>query len=307
MFRFSKDQQVMNIGGVRIGGQPGEYPTALAGTIFYHGQAMVKDPEKGIFDRRFAEDLIRRQSELSDETGNPAIVHIFARSIEAFSRYLDFVEACWDGPIIADSSEAETRAGIVELLSEIGYADLAIYNSLGAATTPAEAEALLNGDLDSAILLAYNPVRSDPEGSLDLLENGGGIKDKGLIPFAREAGLINLLIDPGVVPLGSGAGRALRFTVMAKARLGLPVGSGMHNAVSSWHWLKGRERTARHCCDAASAALQQLAGGDYLLYGPIERAETVFPVAAMADIMVAEAVRDLDVVSTEDHPIHRLV
>ena len=53
--------------------------------------------------------------------------------------------------------------------------------------------------------------------------------------------------------------------------------------------------------------MQLLAAGDFLLYGPIENAEFIFPVAAMADILIAEAVRDLDICPVEVHPLHRLV
>ena len=34
MFRFEKEQLVIDIAGVKMGGQPGEYPTVLAGTIY---------------------------------------------------------------------------------------------------------------------------------------------------------------------------------------------------------------------------------------------------------------------------------
>jgi tetrahydromethanopterin S-methyltransferase subunit H len=120
-------------------------------------------------------------------------------------------------------------------------------------------------------------------------------------------GMRNLLIDPAVLPLGSGAGSALRFSVAAKARLGLPVGSGIHNAVTSWLWLRKKEMAIRTGCDAAAGAMQLLAGADFLLYGPIESAEIVFPAAAMADILIAEAVRDLEIAPGEGHPLLRLV
>lgn len=34
MFKFDKEQTVFDFGGVKMGGQPGEYPTVLCGTIF---------------------------------------------------------------------------------------------------------------------------------------------------------------------------------------------------------------------------------------------------------------------------------
>ena len=110
------------------------------------------------------------------------------------------------------------------------------------------------------------------------------------------------------MPLGSGAGNALRFSVVAKARLGLPVGSDIQpNAVSSWPWLRGEGPTARKGCDAAGRRQQLLAGADFLLYGPIENADLIFPAAAMADILIAEAVADLDIWPAAEHPLHRLV
>jgi len=44
-----------------------------------------------------------------------------------------------------------------------------------------------------------------------------------------------------------------------------------------------------------------------LLYGPIESAKFIFPAAAMADIMIAEAVRDLEIEPALEHPLRRLV
>ena len=45
--------------------------------------------------RAQAEDLIDRQRALSEETGNPAVLHLYARTPEAFDRYLDFIEGAF--------------------------------------------------------------------------------------------------------------------------------------------------------------------------------------------------------------------
>jgi tetrahydromethanopterin S-methyltransferase subunit H len=307
LFRFAKEQSVVNIAGVKLGGQPGEFPTVLAGTIFYQGHKIVQDEDLGHFDRLKAEKLVVRQAELSQETGNPAVLHVYSRTTKAFERYLAFVEEVWPGPFIIDSADPGVRAAVAGLVSELGYADKAIYNSISLATNSSEEKAIRDSEIDSAILLAYNPAEPGVDGSIKVLETGGSVREKGLIPLARDLGIVNLLIDPGVVPLGSGAGAALRFSVVAKAKYGLPVGSGIHNAVSSWPWLKGRGLQDKRCCDAAATAMQQLSGGDFLLYGPIENADFIFPVAAMADIMIAEAVRDLDIWPAAGHPVHRLV
>jgi len=197
MFRFSREQSVVNIGGVKIGGQPGELPTALCGTIFYQGQRILQDDEKGLFDHARAERLIARQAELAEETGCPAVLHIYARSIQAVERYLDFSDGVWSGPLIIDSADSATRAGAAQMATELGYADRTVYNSLSLATEEEEAEAIRESDIDSAIILAYNPADPGVDGSLAVLETGGRVMEEGLLPKAAELGLANLLIDPG--------------------------------------------------------------------------------------------------------------
>jgi len=307
VFRFKREQSVVNVGGIKLGGQPGENATVLCGTIFYQGHKIVQDEEQGAFDRAAAERLIARQAELSEETGTPAVLHLYARTIEALERYLAFADLTWAGPIIVDSADAAVRAGAAALVSELGYADKTIYNSISVATSRMEAQAIKESEVDSAILLAYNPTDCRVDGMLQVLEGGAAMAEKGLIPLAEDLGITNKLIDPGVVPMGSGAGASLRFSTVAKAKLALPVGSGIHNAVSAWPWLRQKDKATKKCCDGAASAMQILAAGDFLLYGPIENAEFIFPAAAMADILVAEAVRDLDNEPAANHPIHRLV
>src|SRR5690606_37934865 len=237
MFHFKNEQSIVNVAGVRFGGQPGSLPTVLCGTIFYQGQGIVEDDERGRFDHAAAESLVIRQAELSEETGCPFVLHVYARTVPSLLKYLDFIEGLWSGPFIIDSAERSTRSAALSVLSELGYADKAIFNSISIATDEAEARALLENEVDSAIILAYNPGEPGVEGAMQILENGGLVREEGLIPLAKRLGISNILIDPGVVPMGSGSGSALRFSVVAKSRLGLPVGSGIHNAVSSWQWL----------------------------------------------------------------------
>lgn len=83
MFKFETPQKIYEIGGIRIGGQPGELPATLIGSIFYQGHKIVEDPKKGVFDRARAEELIVKQDELSDLTGNPCMLDVVCTSIEA--------------------------------------------------------------------------------------------------------------------------------------------------------------------------------------------------------------------------------
>lgn len=47
MFKFQKEQEIANIAGIKVGGQPGELPTVLAGTIFFIiSMRLSKMPQK---------------------------------------------------------------------------------------------------------------------------------------------------------------------------------------------------------------------------------------------------------------------
>jgi len=46
VFKFEKEQNIFDIAGVKIGGQPGQLPTVLIGSIFYHKHKIVIDEKK---------------------------------------------------------------------------------------------------------------------------------------------------------------------------------------------------------------------------------------------------------------------
>lgn len=310
MFVFKKEQQVLNIAGIKIGGQPGERPAVLAGTIFYERHSIVTDSKKGLFDRKAAEALVNRQEACADETGNPCLVHIYGSTDEAIIRYIDFVCGITDSPLLLDSTEASARIAAVRYVSEVGLADKSVYNSLNMSVTPGERQALSDSDVDASIVLGFNAMDSSLAGRMALLDSGGGVFDRGLLAIAGECGIKKILIDPSITPMGSGAGVALRMSLVAKAKWGLPICSGIHNAPSSWTWLRAKkqeEPMIYKVCSVGSACLALAAAADLVLYGPIENARFVFPIAAMSDIMLAESNADLDISQVDGHPIRKLV
>jgi tetrahydromethanopterin S-methyltransferase subunit H len=310
MFKFQKEQEIVNIAGVKIGGQPGELPTVLAGTIFYNKHEIVENAAKGLFDRAAAEKLINMQEAGSEETGNPHIIHIFGTTEKSIERYVDFVAEVSEAPFLIDSPEGAVRAHAAEYVSEIGLADKAVYNSINMSINASEIEALSLSDIDSSIILGFNAMDSSLKGRMELLENGAGLLEEGLLSIAERCGIVNILIDPSITPMGNGAGVALRMTITAKAKWGHPTGSGIHNAPSSWNWLnkrKEKDPVLYKICDIGSTCLQQAAAGDFILYGPIDYAQYVFPMAAMSDIMISEAVADLDIEPASRHPVNLLV
>lgn len=311
MFTFEKEQYIYNIGGIKVGGSPGENPTVLAGTIFYGGHKIVEDPNKGIFDRKAAESLIQKQDEMSELTLNPTIVQIFAESEEAMVKYIDFVSEITESPFMIDSTMVSARLAGLAHSEEIGLLDRAIYNSLNIAVTQEEIDSLEEIQHECAIILAFNPKDPSIAGRRTVLEKGVEPLGKGLLPLAADLGITKPLLDTATTAIGAGAGSAAAFTFVAKTVYGHPTGSGIHNAPSSWPWLreyKKVDREAFKMCDISSNLIVQMMGADYVLYGPIGNASKVFPVVAMADVISAEALKtELGVEPVDKHPFRKLL
>ncbi|MDL2270968.1 tetrahydromethanopterin S-methyltransferase subunit H, partial [Methanobrevibacter sp. OttesenSCG-928-I08] len=280
MFRFDKEQDVLDIAGVNIGGQPGEYPTVLAGTIFYGGHNIIDDELKGTFDKDKAEGLIKTMEEMADVTGNPCLIQTFGQTEEAIVNYLEFVGEVSDYPFLIDSTSGEARVAGARYADEVGMSERAIYNSINMAAEQEELDAIKECDVSASIVLGFNPMNATLDGKIGIWDHGDGAVDKGLLDIARDCGIEKFLMDTAVTPLGQGAGIAARTSFAVKSKWGLPVGSGIHNVPSAWDWLRGYKKENKEAwpvCDIGSNIVQQMTGGDFVLFGPIENAKIAFP------------------------------
>jgi tetrahydromethanopterin S-methyltransferase subunit H len=310
MFRFDKEQTVLDIAGVNIGGQPGEYPTVLAGTIFYGGHKIIEDEKAGVFDKEKAEALIKTQEEMSDTTGNPHLVHTFGATADAIVKYLEFVGEVTDVPFLIDSTSADARIAGANYATEVGLADRAIYNSINMAADAEEIAKVAETDLSASIVLGFNAMDMTAEGKIAIWEDGGSVLDKGLLTMAEECGITKPLMDVAVTPLGQGAGTAVRTSFIVKSKWGYPVGSGIHNVPSAWDWMRAYKKEhpeAWPVADVGSNLIQQMAGGDFVLIGPIENTKMAFPACAMCDIFISEATQVMGTMPIEEHPFFKML
>ncbi|MEM2143353.1 MAG: tetrahydromethanopterin S-methyltransferase subunit H [Candidatus Thorarchaeota archaeon] len=308
---FEREQYIYNIGGVRIGGNPGERATVLAGTIFYSGDKTVSDPSAGVFDRTAAETQIRNQDAISETTGNPALVQVFAESESAMTRYIDFVTEMTDAPFLIDSTDPKVRIAGLRHAEEVGVIGRAIYNSLNVSINTEELQTLSELRPEAAIILAFNPADTSIAGRRAVLEEPYAEYGEGLLSLAKRVGITKPLVDTATTAMGAGAGPSVSFVFVAKSVYGHPTGSGIHNAPSSWPWLRAHKkvnRAAFEACDVASALLVHSMGADFILYGPIVNADRVFPVVAMADVLAAESLStEFGLGPPENHPFRRLL
>jgi len=283
MIQFEREQKVFDVSGIKIGGKPGEYPTVLIGTIFYEGHKIVHDPIGGLFDKSRAESLLKKQEEMSDLTGNPHIIDVFGPTAEALCNYIDFVADVTSAPFLVDSTSASQRIPAIKHAVEIGLKERAVYNSIDYNVKNEEIAALKEVGVKSAVVLALNPTNLWPEGRINILK--GGDTQTGLLKLTEEAGIGNTLIDTCVldVPSISLAAKAIQ---LVKGEFGFPAGCSPANAITTWK--KARKGLGPHAydvCMASAAVLTQLNGANFVLYGPIEFAEKVFPVCALTDAL----------------------
>ena len=171
MFRFDKEQMVIDVAGVEVGGQPGEYPTVLAGTIFYGGHKIISDEKAGVFDADAAEERIKTMEEMADVTGNPCIVQTFGATPEAMVKYLEFVGDICDKPFMIDSTSAQAKMDGAKYVQEVGLADRAIYNSLNMSCEADEIQVVKETDIEASIILGFNPMEAGVEGKINIWDN----------------------------------------------------------------------------------------------------------------------------------------
>ena len=73
MFVFEAEQFAYDIGGVMVGGQPGEYPTVLCASIFYMGDKLILDEMAGEFDKDKAYETVEAMQKVCVMAGVPLI------------------------------------------------------------------------------------------------------------------------------------------------------------------------------------------------------------------------------------------
>jgi tetrahydromethanopterin S-methyltransferase subunit H len=290
---------------IKIGGHVGENPTALVGSIFYDRHAIVKDLRKGDFDESEAERLIREQDEWSAKTGCPAMLDVVGSTPEAICRYLEFITGITKSPLLIDGSSPLVRLAGMEWCAAHGILDRAIYNSLSWESKPEEFQRLKELGCQHAVILCINNRDFTLQGRIQILEGWEG--KSGLITLAGEAGIDNLLVDPGIVDLPS-IGTARAFLAYVKEAHGLVVGAAPHNAISCWKGLRTKlGKDAVRPCTAVTDALMTAWGGDFVLYGPIAQASLAFPVVALVDAALGQLRIEAGKLPEFNHPIFKIV
>lgn len=304
IFKFKRKQKIFEIGGLKIGGQPGELPTVLIGSLFHEGHRIVKDRKLGIFDEKEAERLISIQEEMSDKTGVPYMLDVVGDNSKALKRYIDFISEITDSPFLINGPEASVRVEAAEYAEEIGLMNRAVYNSINYTLGEEEINAIRKTELKAAIVQAFNPKNTQPKGMLQILR---GTPDKeGLLDGTLRAGIEKFLILTPVLDVAS-IGFAAQGIYSAKKEFGMPVGTAPVGVVGRWNKVEGLGRHAKRLCGASAATLAQSMGADFIIYGSVAKARNVFPACAMIDATIAYNAKAFGIKPlTKSHPLYKI-
>ncbi|MFX1563496.1 MAG: tetrahydromethanopterin S-methyltransferase subunit H [Promethearchaeota archaeon] len=303
MMRFSASQESFDIAGIHLGGQPGITPTVLIASLFYKGHKVVSSPKTGRFNRKRARELLLAQDQVSQKTGNPYMLDVVGDTPEAMKQYIDFVAKETEAPFLVDSASATTRIEAIRYVAEIGLISRVVYNSLMPSCRPEELTAIQEVKLEQAVLLAYDKQLATTKGRITAITTK---EETGLLPIAQKSGVTKPLIDTCVLDIPS-LGMACRAIYELKNQFGLVCGCGAHNAVETWRGLTIKFREGLRETGVVSSALLAVASGaDFVLYGPIEHAEAVFPMVAMVDAAWGQVAFEENMKIGPKHPLFRI-
>ena len=279
MFSFTKKQEIFDINGVKIGGQPGEIPTVLFVGLFSKGKPDLITSEK----------KLQKIFELSEQLGNPVIPDFFIKKEEYIEIVINFIEKSIPKniPFSIDIIDPVIKTKVLELLKVKKLLSRTIYNSIHVGITEEEFNSLKNNKPNMIIIVAFNPKDKNPDGKLEVLENGANLTNDGLLNIAKKIGIKKILLDTAALAPGDNSGAAIASIPIFKEEYGLPTGCSIHNVVEKSKWLDNY-KNSRKIVDFSSNINISAFGGDFTIIGPLENAEFVLPIIAWEDILISE-------------------
>ncbi|MHA1238274.1 MAG: tetrahydromethanopterin S-methyltransferase subunit H family protein [Candidatus Odinarchaeia archaeon] len=300
MENFTRPQRIFEINGVKVGGQLGQLPTVLIGTIFYPKMKYILDHKKGLFERSKILDYIRRAEAAENLTGNPHFLDVQATSEDAMINYLSFISEVTEMPFLIDGATSAIRLSGLRYVSEVGLQNRAIWNAISLDTVKEEIQAIKESRIESSVILAFNPKNYFPEGRIKVLSN--------LLKVAENCGIRNILVDVSVLDVPS-IGFSLRAIKAVKNIYGLPAGCAPSNATYMW---KTKRQDLLYSnflsCDSTANGLAAAYGADFLLYGPIGAAQRVSKAVGMVNAIIAAYMLEHGVKPiSKNHPLYKIL
>lgn len=306
--KYSELNKRFQVCNVQIGGQHGENPTVLIGSIFYMRHKIVEDPENGIFNKELALQLVKNCSILADKLGVKFMLDVVGDTSKALINYMEFLYENSDVPLLLNSTLPETRIEALKHLNKNNMLNRIVYNSINAFSTDDELTTLKELPIEAAVIQAYNLKSKKPDGPLKALY--GNNLQKGLLEIALECNIKNLLIDIPTLDIAS-ISTVAQSMELIRNELGIPVGSAPSNASYASEWMRNKENLSRkqfQNMDASINSYLTTKGANFLFFGPIEGYEWVFPATAVVNAVNVYGMRSQGVKpESQNHPFFKIL
>lgn len=275
MLNFEKEQKEISVGKVKIGGQPGQNPTVMVGTVFYKNHSALVNEKTGEMDKAVVEKEVNEFMEIIDDTGMQAVIDVVGASPEALYKECEYIADLVDVPFLCDGLNDSIRIPAIEKLRDSGLIDRAILNSIDENTNEENLNKLKEIGVKNAVLLLFGNRYILPKLKMKLLKDT-------LIPKAEKAGIDNFIIDTAVLDLAS-IPICAQTVMNIKNELGVPSGFAPSNAIYAWKFGKKQGDVSRCGAIASICTYTINAGSDFVLFGPIKFAKCVVPALALVD------------------------
>ncbi|MFO0753997.1 MAG: hypothetical protein U0411_11835 [Thermodesulfovibrionales bacterium] len=297
MFRFARKQQIVTVGEVSLGGQPGEYPTVLFGAIFYAGDSLVRRVNSPDFDREKAAEAIGTAQAKCIEAGVPLLLDVICATPEQARSFLGFaLEAC-TLPVLMDGTTPDVRRAGLELAAERGQEQRIIFNSISGTVRDEELRQVIQRGCRTAVVQLFHHKKPGMRGKVEMA--------KQLIPRAYDLGFERLILDMALLDIVEVGTCALAIHEL-KEEFGLPCGcSPTHTHRDRWRKAPLFTRKEQAAARVSCASLLQSAGADFVMYD-LKQTE-VIPSLAMVDAEIAYAAGTWKThPRLKEHPLYKI-
>ncbi|MBD3352004.1 MAG: hypothetical protein GF364_11010 [Candidatus Lokiarchaeota archaeon] len=304
---YEKEQKVVKIKNIEIGGQPGERPVVMIGSLFYKSHAACKNRKTGEIDRAIADKDVHTMIEWSKKTGLPIIFDLIGQTREALTNYARYISEIAPGyPFLVDGLSDDSRIPAMRDIKDMGLLDCAILNSIDNETSDEILAEIKDIGVKYAVLLLFEKLSLTPKKKKRLLLGKEG-RFKGLLQKAKEAGVNDFIVDVAVLDLMS-IGMCAASQDLIKQEFGFPVGCAPTNAVFEWKNAKeilGKD--GRIIADASICTYLRDYGADFILYGAARHAPQVFSAMAPREAIVSYYQKRNNKVKIQQGPFHKII
>lgn len=300
MFRYELKQRVCDIGGLKVGGQPGENPPLLIGSMFQKGDVLLESRKERKFDKVGAKERIREMERSAQETGVPGIIAMVANTPDEMKTYIDFFASVTDMPFAIDIWVQKTRLAAAHYVAEQGIQDRLLYNSITPWDEDIEAQVaeIKQLGIKHVVVQVFD---------IEDKRSGGRVKSlKKMLPLVEKGNFDSILVDTSVMNLPT-TSLSMVANHLIKKEFGLPVGFAPSNGTYMWRKSASeQDRDKFPAIDAGVHAISAIAS-DFLFYGPMTGTSRVFPaVAAATSMMAALAYEESGFLPGGNHPLNLL-